>query len=84
MYVLYVGRIDESKGCSALFEQFLKYKLDHPSKLKLVLLGKPAVKLPDSRDIIWVKLGWKPTITLDEGSQRAIGVWRERGLAISN
>jgi nucleoside-diphosphate-sugar epimerase len=30
------------------------------------------------------RLGWKPTVTLDEGLQRAIGVWRERGPAIPN
>jgi len=56
-YVLYVGRIDESKGCRTLFEQFIKYKLDHPSRLKLVLLGKPVMRLPDSPDIIWAGFG---------------------------
>jgi len=52
-----VGRIDESKGCKVLFEHFTKYKLDHPSRLKLVLLGKPVMRLPDSSDIIWAGFG---------------------------
>jgi len=56
-YVLYVGRIDESKGCGHLFEQFLKYKLDHASRLKLVLLGKPVMRLPESPDIVWAGFG---------------------------
>jgi glycosyltransferase involved in cell wall biosynthesis len=56
-YVLYVGRIDESKGCKVLFEYFTKYKLDHPSRLKLVLLGKPVMRVPDSPHIVWAGFG---------------------------
>ena len=56
-YVLYVGRIDESKGCKDLFEQFIKHKLEHPSKLKLILLGKQVMKVPKNPDIVWAGFG---------------------------
>lgn len=51
-YMIYVGRIDEGKNCPELFKYFLRYKKAHPSNLKLVLLGKPVIKIPDSKDIV--------------------------------
>lgn len=50
--IIYVGRIDESKGCKQLFEYFLKFKNETKSELKLVLLGKPVMKIPEHPDII--------------------------------
>ena len=51
-FLLYVGRIDPSKGCEELFEFFIKSRqLGHlPSKL--VLLGKPVMPVPAHPDII--------------------------------
>lgn len=51
-FLLYVGRIDESKGCKVLFDYFLKYKKSHKNELKLVLVGKPVMNIPISKDII--------------------------------
>jgi glycosyltransferase involved in cell wall biosynthesis len=51
-YIIYVGRIDESKGCKELFDYFMQYKKDHESNLKLVLVGKPVMELPKDPDII--------------------------------
>ncbi len=51
-YVIYVGRIDRWKNCDELFEFFLKYKKSHPGDLKLVLLGKSVIDIPDSEDIV--------------------------------
>lgn len=52
-YIVYAGRIDESKGCGDMFRCFEQYKKKHPqSKLKLVLIGKPVMKIPKHRDII--------------------------------
>lgn len=45
-YLLYVGRIDPSKGTSWLVEQFAALKAAEPSPLKLVLIGE-AVAAPD-------------------------------------
>jgi glycosyltransferase involved in cell wall biosynthesis len=43
-YLLYVGRIDESKGCGTLIEYFSRYVAETAnSDLKLVMLGKAAM-----------------------------------------
>lgn len=51
-FMIYIGRIDESKGCKELFEYFIKYKSIYNESLKLVLLGKPVMDIPLHRDII--------------------------------
>lgn len=51
-YIVYVGRIDESKGCKTLFNYFIEYKKRNPSFLKLALLGKPVMDIPKTQDII--------------------------------
>lgn len=51
-YVVYIGRIDESKGCKEMFEYFLEYKKTYGSNLKLVLAGKSAMEIPRNKDIV--------------------------------
>ena len=51
-YVIYIGRIDESKGCKEMFEYFLEYKKTYNSNLKLVLAGKSAMEIPKNKDIV--------------------------------
>ena len=51
-YLVYAGRIDESKGCGEMFEFFLRMKRERQSDLKLVLMGKPVMKVPEHPDII--------------------------------
>lgn len=51
-YILYVGRIDESKGCKELFNFFIQYKQDNLSSLKLILIGKTVMDIPSHPDII--------------------------------
>lgn len=51
-YVVYVGRIDESKGCRELIEFFLRYKTETYSDLKLVLVGKEVMEVPKNKDIL--------------------------------
>lgn len=52
-YIVYAGRIDESKGCGDMFRCFEQYKRKRPnSKLKLVLMGKPVMEIPKHKDII--------------------------------
>ena len=49
----YVGRIDESKGCAELFEHFMAYLSSHPDRnLKLLLLGKPVMPIPEHPAIV--------------------------------
>lgn len=51
-FIIYVGRIDESKGCKELFDYFIKYKEDTKSDIKLIALGKPMMDIPAHSDII--------------------------------
>ena len=51
-YIIYVGRIDESKGCNWLFKYFQEYKKRNNNDLKLVLMGKAVMDVPEHPDII--------------------------------
>lgn len=53
-YVIYIGRIDENKGCHKLFEHFLKYKSETGSSLKLVLVGNTILRIPSHPDILYL------------------------------
>ena len=52
-YVLYVGRIDESKGCGMLFRYFAEFKRRNGyDGLKLALCGKAVMDIPKRDDIL--------------------------------
>lgn len=51
-FMLYVGRVDPSKGCDELFRYFSDLRSRESSPRKLVLLGKPAMSIPQHPDII--------------------------------
>lgn len=51
-YVVYAGRIDESKGCGEMFDFFRRYKDERGGRLKLALIGKPVMKVPEAEDIV--------------------------------
>lgn len=52
-YLLYVGRIDESKGCSRLFRYFEEFKKRGGfPELKLVLCGKAVIDIPKRDDVV--------------------------------
>jgi glycosyltransferase involved in cell wall biosynthesis len=53
-FILYLGRIDEFKGCQELFQFFLRFKSDTKSDIKLILLGKPAMNIPKHPDIMYL------------------------------
>jgi glycosyltransferase involved in cell wall biosynthesis len=46
-YIIYVGRIEREKGCAKLFSLFLRYVQDRAPHLKLVLVGKPVLPVPE-------------------------------------
>jgi len=50
-YILYIGRIDENKGCDKLFNYFITYKKENKSDIKLVLAGTTKLKIPKHPDI---------------------------------
>lgn len=51
-YLIYVGRIDQNKGCRQLFDYFLRYRKERGSKLRLLLVGKPVLPLPQDEGIV--------------------------------
>jgi glycosyltransferase involved in cell wall biosynthesis len=46
-FAIYVGRIDQNKGCKELFDFFGGYLRDTPGKLTLVLIGTSLLPIPD-------------------------------------
>jgi glycosyltransferase involved in cell wall biosynthesis len=46
-FAIYVGRIDENKGCKELFAYFQRYTRTMPGRLQLVLIGKSLLPVPD-------------------------------------
>ncbi|MEA2004869.1 MAG: glycosyltransferase family 4 protein [Acidobacteriota bacterium] len=53
-YILYIGRIDENKGCDKLFNYFITYKKEKKSDIKLVLAGTTKLKIPKHPDITYL------------------------------
>ena len=51
-YIVYVGRIDESKGCKQLFDYFCHFKELYPSNLKLLLVGRESMEIPRRDDVV--------------------------------
>ena len=45
-FAIYVGRIDENKGCKELFEYFERYAVMYPHGLDLVLVGAGHIPVP--------------------------------------
>jgi glycosyltransferase involved in cell wall biosynthesis len=45
-FAIYVGRIDQNKGCGELFDYFQRYVSDPSSKLSLILIGNSLLDIP--------------------------------------
>jgi glycosyltransferase involved in cell wall biosynthesis len=45
-FAIYIGRIDENKGCRELFGHFQRYAATVPRGLDLMLVGKPVIDVP--------------------------------------
>jgi glycosyltransferase involved in cell wall biosynthesis len=50
-FVLYTGRIDESKGCKELIEYFLRFRKEAGTETQLVLIGQDMMKVPETQGI---------------------------------
>lgn len=50
-FAVYVGRIDENKGCNELFEYFQRFARSMPGWLQLVLIGNTLLPVPDNARI---------------------------------
>jgi glycosyltransferase involved in cell wall biosynthesis len=53
-YMIYLGRVDENKGCHRLFEYFLRYKKETRSEVKLVLAGSTVMQIPAHPDLLYL------------------------------
>lgn len=51
-FLLYVGRVDESKGCAEMFEYFIRWKNEQSTEHRLVLMGTEVMPVPFHDDII--------------------------------
>ncbi len=52
-YLLYMGRIDQSKGCDQLIDYFLQYGSETGDyETKLVLMGKSVMEIPNHPNIV--------------------------------
>lgn len=51
-FLLYSGRISESKNVPALIDLFRRYRSAYGTPLKLVLTGRPTIPLPDDGDVV--------------------------------
>ena len=51
-FILYVGRVDQSKNVPQLLEFFSRFRAQQNRKLKLVLMGKVNLHMPDHPDIV--------------------------------
>ncbi len=47
-FAVYVGRIDENKGCKELFDYFSRFAQVMPGRLQLVLIGNSILPIPDN------------------------------------
>lgn len=45
-FAIYVGRIDENKGCQELFDYFSRYAAKNPHGLDLLLVGSKILEIP--------------------------------------
>jgi len=54
-YVLYIGRIVESKGCRELFRHWEQWRRAEPARdIRLVLVGHPEMPIPRRDDVVHV------------------------------
>lgn len=51
-FLLYVGRVDASKGCGELFQHFIALRKKETSPRKIVLIGRSVIDIPDHPDIV--------------------------------
>ena len=50
-YAIFIGRVDQNKGCRQLFHYFRRYKEESGSSLKLVLVGGKTMEILEHPDI---------------------------------
>ncbi|MBE9079941.1 glycosyltransferase family 4 protein [Romeria aff. gracilis LEGE 07310] len=51
-FLLYIGRVDASKGCGELFQNFIALRENETRPRKLVLIGRSVIDIPEHPDIV--------------------------------
>jgi glycosyltransferase involved in cell wall biosynthesis len=51
-FLLYIGRIDPSKGCNELFDYYIRHRQSGRGPSKLLLIGKAVMPIPCHPDIV--------------------------------
>jgi glycosyltransferase involved in cell wall biosynthesis len=51
-FLLYLGRVDPSKGVEELFDHFRRYRASRKTPLKLVVAGSKHMRVPDDPNIV--------------------------------
>lgn len=52
-YIAYAGRIDATKNVDGLLEDFSRFQAEYGAGLRLVLMGKAHMHLPDRSDVVY-------------------------------
>ena len=73
-FVIYVGRIDENKGCAELFEYFEHYSASLVDGMHLVLIGAPIIPIPEA--------SIASTISASSTTRTSTTRWRPRNCSI--
>lgn len=71
-FFLYVGRIEESKGCNRLLMDYMEFHRNTSDPPALVFLGKESIPLPDHPAIF--RLGVQPEEVKKSVLRRALGL----------
>jgi glycosyltransferase involved in cell wall biosynthesis len=50
-FMLYLGRVDPSKGCGVLVEDFIRFRRRHAEPVKLVLAGELQMAVPNDANV---------------------------------
>jgi glycosyltransferase involved in cell wall biosynthesis len=53
-FLLYIGRIDASKGCGEMFDAFMRLRNHNEIAHKLVIIGKEVLPIPYHKDIVYL------------------------------
>ena len=53
-YIVYAGRIDESKGCKKMFNDFCAYRREYKRNIKLAVMGKEVIMVPKDDSIVYL------------------------------
>jgi glycosyltransferase involved in cell wall biosynthesis len=83
-YIVYAGRIDDSKNCKEMMEFFISYKESSNQNVKLVLMGSNGMQFPPHKDISYIgEVSEAEKFTVIEGARALIMPSKNESLSLS-